>query len=792
MHAALLERCLAAAAAGVAERVRKAQAVPGLPAATGTYLEFVGEPGHLLNLKSLEAQRQGIEVVAVHTDEVRRGDRSVELERATVFVPHGKVAYFEGKVRQYATETAPVRKPGAEPKPKNLSLVASITDVRLAVLDSLWTDDPKLLPKGGRATWWEVWLRDDGAEVRERFAAAVRPLGIEVGETVLTFPDRTVVLARGTKEQLSASVEALDLIAELRLAKETPYEFLELAVKEQGDWAREFARRTTPAPADSPAVCILDTGINRGHPLLAGSLAAVDCHAHNPAWGTADHNGHGTQMAGLALYGDLLAPLLSSERIMLSHLLESVKVLPPAGKNNPELYGAITAGAIARAEVQAPARHRAVCIAVTTTDFRDRGQPSSWSAEIDKLASGFDDDRRRLILVSAGNTDPSKRHHYPVNTLSEGVHDPGQAWNAVTVGAFTNKVSIKEKDAKKGWKPVAPAGGLSPSSTTALIWDREWANKPDVVFEGGNAGLDPFSGKAFSLDSLSLLTTGARFAPPEPRPFMAMGETSAAVAQGSRFAATIHARYPHFWPETIRALMVHSARWTPPMLSLAKGKKLNLLRTCGFGVPDLQRASWSASNALTLIVQDDLQPFERDEMKELKVFPLPWPRAELLRLGPVDVELRVTLSYFIEPNPARRGWRDRHRYASYGLRWEVIRPAEKHATFLQRVNKAAREDKADRSRQRDTDKWTLGPTLREHGSIHSDVWTGSAAELATRNHIAVFPTGGWWRERRKLGRSDRRARFALVVSIDTAATDVDIYTPVEALVGVPVAQPILT
>jgi hypothetical protein len=429
-----------------------------------------------------------------------------------------------------------------------------------------------------------------------------------------------------------------------------------------------------------------------------------------------------------------------------------------------------------------------------TTDARDRGQPSSWSAELDKLASGYDDDERRLILVSAGNTDPANRHEYPASNHTEGIQDPGQAWNALTVGAYTNKVTIKEEDARRGWKPVAPAGALSPTSSTAVIWEPKWAHKPDVVMEGGNLGLDPFNGKALTMDSLSLLTTSAKFAPPESAAFVSMCETSASAAQAARMAAIVQAQYPDLWPETVRALLVHSARWTPAMLKGRRTQRdrLNLLRTCGHGVPDLGHALWSASDALTLIVEDEIQPFERGEMKEYKLYPLPWPRDELLGLQGTDATLRVTLSFFVEPNPARRGWRDRHRYASHALRYEVIRPAESEAAFRQRINKAEREDEGDRSRERDSEDWFLGPDLRDHGSIHSDVWSKSAADLATRNKIAVFPVVGWWREQLKLGRSDRKARFSLVVSIETPPTGVDIYAPVEAQIRVMVPTVITT
>ena len=47
--------------------------------------------------------------------------------------------------------------------------------------------------------------------------------------------------------------------------------------------------------------------------------------------------------------------------------------------------------AISRAEVQAPQRNRLLCLAVAATDSRDQ-RPSSWSGQLDKLASGADDD----------------------------------------------------------------------------------------------------------------------------------------------------------------------------------------------------------------------------------------------------------------------------------------------------------------------------------------------------------------------------------------------------------------
>ena len=56
-------------------------------------------------------------------------------------------------------------------------------------------------------------------------------------------------------------------------------------------------------------------------------------------------------------------------------------------------------------------------------------------------------------------------------------------------------------------------------------------------------------------------------------------------------------------------------------------------------------------------MEDVLLPFRKDKSiiktRDMNLHQLPWPRAELAALGDMDVELRVTLSYFIEPNSRR-------------------------------------------------------------------------------------------------------------------------------------------
>lgn len=174
-------------------------------------------------------------------------------------------------------------------------------------------------------------------------------------------------------------------------------------------------------------------------------------------------------------------------------------------------------------------------------------------------------------------------------------------------------------------------------------------------------------------------------------------------------------------------------------------------------------------------------------MREMTLHELPWPTQVLNDLGGIEVRLRVTLSYFVDPNPARRGWLRRYAYASHGLRFDVRRPLETNETFRQRINERARLEEERRPASGDGDPgWTFGPTQRVAGSLHADIWAGTAAELAQRGAIAVFPVSGWWKERPKRDRSEDGARYSLIVSIEAPGQEVDIWTPVASEVGVPV------
>ncbi|NMG01853.1 S8 family peptidase [Azoarcus taiwanensis] len=757
----------------------------------GLQIQFVSQPNVELAFQSLAEERgkddsKKIELLSVRQDG--------EYTYANVFVPDGKLAHFEKYVTEYLEEKKDRNGNARDHKP----LLNTIEAIRAAELRALWTDDATLLPVDpDEAFWWEVWLPVRGN--RQAVLADFRKLAglaeCRVSDQEVHFPERTVVLMHASQRQFSGSVMTLNCVAELRRAKETAEFFDEMGVGEQREWQDELLQRVRfPSDSDAvPRICLLDSGVNRGHPLLSPLMAPGDMHTVDRTGLTDDTANHGTGMAGLSAYGDLTEAVASSALISIEHRLESVRLVAAGGANvgSATLHAQLFSDAVARPEITHAHRKRVFCSAVTASDYRDRGRPSSWSAMVDSLAADPDGAGQfpRLFILSAGNTDdPAAWAEYPASLSTNLVHDPGQAWNALTVGACTSKTNTQHRN----YQAVAPEGGLSPYTTTSASWDRAWPLKPDIVLEGGNLGDDGFG--PIGMNSLQLLSTNNR---PQERLFRAFNATSAASALCAKIASEIAVAYPALRPETIRALIVHSAEWSDGMLAMYlpegaanKASYAQLIRHCGWGEPNLERALWSANNSLTLVIEDELHPYKKEKgesvkSRDMNLHELPWPRAELEALQDAQVQMRVTLSYFIEPNPSTRGSASKYHYPSHRLRFDVQRPLDASTEdFVARINAAAqREDEGDPVNPADPN-WYLGDRQRHRGSLHQDVWEGTAADLASRGFLAVYPAAGWWRTRPALERYSLPARYSLVVSIRTEQTEVDLYNAIANKVAV--------
>jgi hypothetical protein len=186
-----------------------------------------------------------------------------------VFVPDGKLEKFEGLIRDYLEEK---RNKAGEPR-DNKRLINAIQQIRAASLLSLWTDETQVFPAADdERIWWEVWLpiRGDREGTIERFSKLAEAQGFRIASGILEFPERTVLLVYASAGQMKRSMMTLNSIAELRRAKETAEFFDSLRPQEQPEWMDELLERCRFPEIDEPVphVCLLDTGINNGHPFI--------------------------------------------------------------------------------------------------------------------------------------------------------------------------------------------------------------------------------------------------------------------------------------------------------------------------------------------------------------------------------------------------------------------------------------------------------------------------------------------------------------------------------------------
>lgn len=757
----------------------KAQALPGV------YLNVEGRVGEPMVTAGLNASDLTLlRVEPAHPD-------INQPAHATVFATEKGLIKLQRKIEDFAEkDNIHIDKKTGEQKsrPKNADLVQSIGAIVEAGLRALWRSPAERFPQVDDAIPWEVWL--DKAQA-ESFIAAAPALNVAIGADRLQFPEDVVVIATATREALVTAIRRLAGVRALATPTVTADYFDAMNPEEQMGWVESLQERTIFEAVNDPNyVTLLDRGVSRAHPLIQPALAAADRHAADPAWSVEDMVGHGTQLAGLSLYGDLTSALQTMQPIRIRHRLESSKIIPDAGQNPHHLLGAVTRNAVNAAETTGERRRTFMLANTTEDDSPHDGAPTSWSSEIDQLSAGVSgiSNTPRLLLVSAGNSDQNKfgNHDYLAvcDSLDNEIESPAQAWNAICVGAYTEKNILPPGEPGT---PLAPFGDLAPSSRTAS-WSSHWPLKPDMVMEGGNWVVDG-APPPMKHPALSLLTTDHQF---PLRAFTTTGETSGATALASRSIADLWSDYPQLWPETIRALFVSSARWTDQMRSHlpanpAKGEYEPLFRRYGYGVPDMERARRSASNALTLIVQDTIIPYRKGKTKgadhvhnEMKLFELPWPVEELRKLINAPVTLRVALSTFVAPNPSEPARGSKFRYASHNLRFKLNRPNEGRPAFIARISKVAEEP--DEPGFDEDDGWTFGRNRRDVGSLQIDQLTCPASDLARRNILAVHPVAGWWKTKAVDNPQERAVRFALIVEIDAGETAADLYAEVQVAI----------
>lgn len=729
---------------------------------SGTYVELEVN-GKTIDLQSVDTKK-GVKLM-----NVKPKDEESDDVKLTLFLPDDKQKWLSDRLEDYNDSSK-----DNKGKPKQSKLINSTEDISSCEVTDFFVIKEER-EKFSNYTEdflqsYEVWKDTTRLEHDEKdIFARLDQIHIKHGNRVLHFSNTVVLIIEATKSQVSKLPLVLDHLSEVRICRDVST-FINIQPSQSRDWV-ELIKQCVVV-SDSPVrIGILDSGVTNDHPLLAPYLPNERCH-NATSVGSRDLDHHGTLLAGLALYGDLIDVAYGSAQHKILSDLTSVKIKPGRGEipNDKELYGVITEDAIFTAKND---NARILCSAVTE-DGETHGEPTSLSAAVDEtLYNGGDSDV--LFVISAGNTDETAMR------LVEEVKSPGQAWNAITVGAYTEKCVISDAN-YNGITPLTERGGLSPFSTTSLYWNKGII-KPEILMEGGNA-VDR-EGRIEPVDDISLISTGAT---PLIHEFDPISATSAATPLAARLAAKIKHRNPQLSALSIRALMIHSAEWTTQMINdCTTDGKLNihqLLHTCGYGVPNENKAIMSDDCNAVFISEQTITPLVANadgkgyKFDAMHLYELPWPKEVLEGMGDAKVTLKITLSFYVQPAPGSKTRCNKYRYPSLALRFDVNGPTEDKSAFVQRVSHIVNEDAGKSSN--DTKRWTIGITERNNGSVISDSIKASAVDIASCSMIAVYPAHGWWKERKYT--TDRGLKYSLVVSLETEGTE--IYT------AIPIAQTI--
>lgn len=430
--------------------------------------------------------------------------------------------------------------------------------------------------------------------------------------------------------------------------------------------------------ADSPGVCIIDSGVQSSHGLLApafGEGIAVP----NSLGIVADVNGHGTMVAGLALYGDV-QQCISQRSFRPKHRIFSARVTNEVNEfDDFEIVDRQMQDVIEYFHTTYNCRVFNISLGDANRPFDGR-HASSWAATLDALARRLD----IVIVVSAGNywyeVDDDAPREAPLIDYPKYLFDdearilsPAEAANVLTVGALarTGAPFFSEGHAADPSYQVL-ARENEPSSFTRTGPGVNGAIKPELVEIGGSYSIDARTGFINKLDTgVSCVSLNRNFAgdsPSEPRGLFRFGNgTSFAAPRVAFAAACVLEKFSSASANMVRALLASSASVPEAARKLLKEDESQLSRICGYGRPDIALALESTDERVVLISDSKI-----DE-NQFHIYEVPIP--DVFASTPGQRFITVTLAY--DP-PSRHTRVD---YLGTSMDFQLIREMDLHSLF---------------------------------------------------------------------------------------------------------------
>lgn len=472
----------------------------------------------------------------------------------------------------------------------------------------------------------ELWHSGNQQESRQRIdeiAGFLERQNLKVTDSWIG-ESLCLVRAKVTANILPALL-GIDYIKEIDRRPSPSFEMLEVARLDISQLEIE-----TTIPDNLVGVLIVDSGVMQQHPLIAPALGDAqvfpgrlhDRINENASDGDERTGGHGTAVAGIALYNDV-GECMAARSFRASARLFSARV---TDENNEYDEEELLEHQLTRAVEYFLDNYPLVKVVnISLGDLKlvysDGSYQFRLAAAIDELAYKHRD-REIVFVISAGNYFPSNLEdeeilrEYPaylLNTDESRVINPATAALAITVGGLSYGTGRdRNQYFEQGTEQLVAGEKGWPSPFTRTGWGVDGAIKPEVVDYAGDLRFERGRIKGRFLgeqpEYAGLPTTAKNFAPPTGRLFRTVAGTSFAAPRVANLAARLFKEFPTASSNLIRALIADSARLPvsrPPAFSEKESWDKELLRVYGYGQPDFTRARWSDENE-TLLLTDGL------------------------------------------------------------------------------------------------------------------------------------------------------------------------------------------
>jgi subtilisin family serine protease len=460
-----------------------------------------------------------------------------------------------------------------------------------------------------------------------------------------------------------------------------------------------------PAPGSAAApIAVLDSGIVAGHPLLAPAVG--EAASFLTGKGGEDEHGHGTMVAGLALYGDVKRCAEARSFIPQFHIL-SGRVTDENNENSPTLIENQVAKAVEYFATAYGCRVFNVSLGNRRRVY-EGGHVGPWASILDDLARQYG----VLFTVAAGNfvgteTVPSDwRREYPEYLFSPDARllDPAPAVNALTVGSIARQEQSRMAERfprDPAYQPLARGGEPSPFTRSGP--GARGSIKPELVHFGGNWSIDARHSQPI-LSDLGEISTSREFA--AGRLLAAEAGTSFAVPKITHLAAQLFAQYPAATPNLVRALIVAHAR-VPEETRTRLADEAKVRRVVGYGFPNEGRVLASTDSLATMIAQDELPE------NHTHFYEIPIPDSFVGGRGRRARRISVAIAHA----PAVR--RSRVEYTASSFEFRVVRAASLEAV-ARIFKRTPKDEKVDITGE--MNGFEPKKSLRGKGTVQGATW----------------------------------------------------------------------